>query len=232
MFTSAWLSALNPKRFPSETVLLIEARWKVVVPSTITPPAAHLENTRVRDEEEANVRGLEVDAEARHAIDADITKVQRQAGEEADTIQTAADAIDGEILQHDLRGRRRVDDDAVDQSREDAAAAGRAAVDGDGLGDRDCAEAAGIECIDLAAGCGLADRARERLARGRAAAGIGVVTHARHPGARRLRLRHGGGCQEHRSNSNRCQERRFLQKCHISLLTNGFWPSCRALGGQ
>src|SRR5262249_3083554 len=51
------------------------------------------------------------------------------------------------------------------------------------------AEAARIEHVDLAARGGLRDRAREGLARCRAAARIGVVAHARDPRAGRLGVR-------------------------------------------
>src|SRR5581483_143646 len=56
------------------------------------------------------------------------------------------------------------------------------------LRDGDGAEAAGIERVDLAR-CGrLRDRACERLARRRPTARVGIVTDARYPGARRLRV--------------------------------------------
>ena len=61
-----------------------------------------------------------------------------------------------------------------------------ATVDGDRLGDRHGAKAARIEAIDLAAGGGLGNGAGERLARGGAAARIGVVADAGNPGAGRL----------------------------------------------
>ncbi|MEI9886387.1 MAG: hypothetical protein WDN08_07760 [Rhizomicrobium sp.] len=67
--------------------------------------------------------------------------------------------------------------------------AGTFAGDGHRLGDRDRAEAAGIERVDLAARSGLGNRAGESLARRRAAARIDVVTDAGNPSTRRLRLR-------------------------------------------
>ena len=64
------------------------------------------------------------------------------------------------------------------------------AVNGDGLGGGERAEAARIEGIDLAAGSGLGDGAGPGLAGSGAAAGVDVVAHARHPCSRRLRLGH------------------------------------------
>src|ERR1700732_460509 len=63
-----------------------------------------------------------------------------------------------------------------------------ARVDRDRLGDRHRAEAAGIEGIDLSAGRGFRDCPGECLARCGAAARIGVVADAGHPGAGCLRL--------------------------------------------
>ena len=95
--------------------------------------------------------------------------------------------VDREVAQDDRSFAAGVDDDAVRAGGEDAA--GHAvAVDGDRLGDRDGAEAARIEDVDLAAGCGLRDRAGERLAGRRAAARVDVVADAGDPGAGRLRV--------------------------------------------
>ena len=60
------------------------------------------------------------------------------------------------------------------------------AGDGDRLGDGHAAEAARIEDVDLAAGGGLRDGAREGLAGRGAAARVGVVADARDPGPGRL----------------------------------------------
>src|SRR5262245_8296903 len=55
----------------------------------------------------------------------------------------------------------------------------------------------GIEAVNLAVERGLGDGAGKGLARRGAAAGIGVVAHARHPGARGLGVR-GSGWQHER----------------------------------
>ena len=68
------------------------------------------------------------------------------------------------------------------------AADGPLAVDGDGFADVHRAEPAGIETVDLAARRRLGERPGEGQARRCPRAGIAVVSHARHPAARRLRI--------------------------------------------
>ena len=117
----------------------------------------------------------------------------------------------------------------MDSDRVDAYAA-----DGDRLGDRDGAEAAGVEYRDLATFRGLRDRARERLAWRRAAARVDVVTDPRHPGARRLGGRNGApderadgkghGTADHTTLHNSpCTEQRTLLELAVG--------SCEFQGG-
>jgi hypothetical protein len=109
--------------------------------------------------------------------------------------RSVAGAVDLQVQQlHDIR-RGGGDDDAVGQRGEDSGVRGRA-VDGDRLGNRHGTVASRIKDGDLAAGRGLRDRSRERLARRRPAAGIGVVSHARHPGSSRLRECHRAAQQQ------------------------------------
>ena len=58
---------------------------------------------------------------------------------------------------------------------------------------------AGIEGVDLATRCRLADRSGERLAWSRARAGINVIAHPGDPGTARLRGSKGARQQTHRS---------------------------------
>src|SRR5262249_50962094 len=104
--------------------------------------------------------------------------------DDVDADQSRPDPLDVEPAQGD-DGAGSVDVDAIGAGGQDPRQRMRT-VDGNRLGDGDRAEAARIQTIDDAAGGGLRDRARERLARCRAAARIGVVAYARHPGARRL----------------------------------------------
>src|SRR5262249_10859983 len=124
-------------------------------------------------------------------LDADIP-----CSEDQDAVETGADAVEIEIPQdHDVAASG-VDDDAVGAGNEDASEAGRA-IDRDRLRDRECAEAARIEHVDLAGGGGLGDRTGKGLTRGSAAAGIGVVADAGNPGSSRL------GFDERRETTNR-----------------------------
>src|SRR5262249_34107780 len=98
------------------------------------------------------------------------------------------EALNLYFLDDDDVGRCGRDIDAVrarHQNRGDLAAA---AVERNGFGDGDGAEAARIERVDFAAVGGLRDGAGPCLARRRAAARIDVVADARHPGARGLRV--------------------------------------------
>src|SRR5262245_12216101 len=63
-----------------------------------------------------------------------------------------------------------------------------ATIDRDRLRDRDGAEPAGVEAIDLAAGGGLGNRAGKGLARRHPAAGVRIVADTRYPGPRSLSL--------------------------------------------
>src|SRR5262249_56667725 len=78
-----------------------------------------------------------------------------------------------------------VDDAPCPPGRENARRCADAA-DRDRLGDREGAESTRIQRVDLAAGGGLRDRARERLAGRRAAARVRVAPHAGDPRSRRL----------------------------------------------
>src|SRR5436190_4196222 len=110
-----------------------------------------------------------VDAGRAEAVDADPAKDDRVAG---------------------IAGRQ-IDDDAVEAGVGDAGNLAVAA-DRDRLRDRDGAETARIEHVDLAARGGLADRAREGLAGRGAAARIGIVADAGHPRTRRLGTQRSG----------------------------------------
>src|SRR6185436_13565488 len=80
----------------------------------------------------------------------------------------------------------------VGEARRDAAF-GAVGDDGDRLVDGDRAVAAGVEDADLAAGLGLVEGSRERLAGRRAAAGVVVVAGGGDPGAGDLGARRRGG---------------------------------------
>src|SRR5437868_6339385 len=67
--------------------------------------------------------------------------------------------------------------DAIDARRQHAGG-NSLAGNGHGFDDRNGAEAAGIEAVDFAAGRGLGNGARERLAWRGAAARVGVVAYA------------------------------------------------------
>ena len=109
-------------------------------------------------------------------------------GDDVDSVETCSQAFDVEPFKDDSVARVwNVDDDGIGPRHEHAGCPGLA-DDGDRLRNGHPAEATRIEAVDLAAGSGLRDGAGERLARRRAAAGIGIVADARHPGSRCLRL--------------------------------------------
>src|SRR6266511_252989 len=98
-----------------------------------------------------------------------------------------------------------VNDDAGRQRCENRAItrAPTTAIDRNGLCDSYCAEAARVERADLAVLSGLGDRASICLARGRAAARVGVIANAGHPCAGGLCLSHGSDRQrENRDGQN------------------------------
>src|SRR5262249_53782240 len=113
--------------------------------------------------------------------------VQRSSREEVDAGQAGTEAYNVEATQDDGDARP-ADDDAVRAGHQNAGLR-RLGADGDPLGDRDGAKAAGIKDIDLAGGRGLGDRTRERLAWCRAAAWVGVITDTRDPSASGLGVR-------------------------------------------
>src|SRR5262249_55149482 len=80
------------------------------------------------------------------------------------------------------------DIDAVDARAQNAAHPSLLTVDCDRFCNRHRAKAARIQTVDDSAYCGLGDSTGKRLAGRRAAARIGIVADARHPGARRLRV--------------------------------------------
>jgi len=134
-----------------------------------------------RDLDARTVRATEV-------VDCALLDVERaKAAEHLDTVQAGPEPFDVEAAQHHVAGRRRVDDDGVRAGHQHAGLKAFAG-DGDRLGNRHSAEATGIEDVDLAAGGGLRDGARERLAGGRAAARVGVVADTGDPGPGRLRV--------------------------------------------
>jgi len=147
------------------------------------------------------MRGL--DAIAREPVDAAVLHGKGSALKESDAVEPGAGAVDVEPAQHDMDAGG-VDEDAVGPGREHAAEAALV-DDGDRLGDGDGAEAAGVEDADLTTGGGLRDGARERLARSRAAAGVGVVTDPPTPRCawlgpmRAWRRREGDRCRWSRS---------------------------------
>jgi hypothetical protein len=121
-----------------------------------------------------------VDASPGEAEDPAVFDAEHPARVEVDAVGTARDAVDPKVAN---------DDDVVapaltliralhSQNRGDLAAA---AVKRDRLRDGHRAEAAGVECVDLAARRGLGNRARPGLARRRATARVGVVTPRRTP---------------------------------------------------
>src|SRR5262249_54276935 len=113
-------------------------------------------------------------------------------GEEPDSVDAGAKALDIEATQDDIIIGARLNYDSIGAGHENARFESLGA-DRDRLGDRDGAEAAGIQNVDFAAGRGLRDRAREGLAWRGAATRIGIVTDAGNPSAGRLRLRGGTG---------------------------------------
>src|SRR5437016_5783646 len=132
-----------------------------------------------------------------------LVDVQDPARDELDAVGTGADALDVKSADGHDGGARGAAAGVVDV---DAGGAGRKhagdhtfALDGDRLGDGHGTEAARIQAVDLAAGGGLGDGAREGLAGRRAAARIEVVADTRDPGSC-LRLR-GRRMQEQNKNS-------------------------------
>jgi hypothetical protein len=86
-----------------------------------------------------------------------------------------------------LRGRRGIDDDAVDaRTRYEHATLRVVAHDRQSFGYRDGAEAGRVKAVDFAANRRLGDRAREGLARCGAAARFDVVANAGNPRPRCL----------------------------------------------
>lgn len=134
---------------------------------------------RIVDENAAAIRRRSVEV----ADDA-IVHDQRCALKEADSVEAGRDgraAVDIQAAKHDI-DIRSVHDDARGAGCQ-GGPFDVLAGNGDGFRDRHGAESTWIDAVDDAArGC-LGNRTGPCLAGGGAAAGIGVITHARHPGA-------------------------------------------------
>src|SRR5688500_17685118 len=115
-------------------------------------------------------------------MDLDVVEEQGAAGNEAYPVDAVPRHGHGDVLEpDDVRGAG-VDGHAGAAGREDAAL-GSTAVDGERLGDGDRAEAARVQHAEHASRGSLGDGPREGLARRGAAARIGIVANAGHPGA-------------------------------------------------
>ena len=119
-------------------------------------------------------------------MDSAFLDVQSGCVEEPNAVQARPEPLDVEAAQ-DHGAARGVDDDAI-RARHEHAGFEAFTRDRDRLGNRDSAEAAGIEDVDLAASGGFRDGAGERLAGRRAAARVDVVAHAGDPGPGSLRM--------------------------------------------
>ena len=135
-------------------------------------------NVRViHDQVRERVTRLEVDPVPGEPVDLRVKDLHALGLQDPNPVQAGAEAVDVQPPEHDLVGRRGIDDDGVRTVHEHAAL-GVVALDRDPLGDRHAAEAAWIEAVDLALCSSLRDRTRERLARGGAAARVRVVADA------------------------------------------------------
>src|SRR6185312_1111388 len=111
---------------------------------------------------------FDVDLQRRKDVDA------AKAGPGAGVRTVDADALEAHDSQRVVgRGVGGIDDNAV-SARDQHGPEGAAAIDGDRLGNRHCAEPAGIEAIDLAVDGGFRNRAGKGLAGCGATAGIDV----------------------------------------------------------
>src|SRR5437588_4227766 len=146
----------------------------------------------IHDRVRERVSRLEVDPVLGEAVDLRVKDLHALGLEDPNPVHAGAEAVDVQPLEHDLVGRRGIDDDGVRTGHEHAAL-GVLALDRHRLRDRHAAEAAWIEAVDLAARGGLRDRTRECLARSGAATWVGIVADARDPRARGLG---GGGGRE------------------------------------
>src|SRR5262245_63884126 len=106
--------------------------------------------------------------------DAAVLEVQDAAVEEVHASPSASGALDAQSSQNDCDIGRR-DGDAVGSECREYPATRAGTVDGNRFGDRDGAEAVGIDTIDEAARNSPREGCGERLARRRAAARIDVV---------------------------------------------------------
>ena len=136
--------------------------------------------------------GREVDPGPEEVTDGAVFDLRGPTGDDGDAVGGGAQPFEVESAEDDhVRGVRDVDNDS-------AAGVGQHPRletfrgDGDRFADRDCAEAARIEDVDLSAGSGLGDRSRESFTWRGAAAWICVVAHTRDPGPGGLRVRDGG----------------------------------------
>src|SRR5439155_12223437 len=137
------------------------------------------------DEDADRVRGVRrLDAAGAVGLDGDALELDRAGLDDVHRVraQRRARAADVDVAKNDPVVRQRVDDDALDAGRQDTAER-TGAVDHDLFRDRHGAESTRIEAVDDARAGGLGDRAREGLARGRAAARVDVVADAGDPGA-------------------------------------------------
>src|SRR6185436_17254471 len=123
----------------------------------------HAGDPRIADIDVGAGALVDVDAARGESRDRHIVDRQVKPGDEAYSIRSGSEALNVQIAQHDLVVGARVDSDPGDSVGQNAAD-GAAAVDRDRLVDREGAEPARIDAVDLAAGPCL----RQRRGKGRA----------------------------------------------------------------
>src|SRR5262249_37274793 len=124
--------------------------------------------------------GNEVDAVAEVVANEAVLDCEGKAAVELDPgAADAADSLDRDAAQFDIAGGAAIHRYADGARHQHASFADAVVDDGDGLGDRQGAEAARIEHGDLAVRVGLVVGRLEGTARGRAVAVVGVVADRR-----------------------------------------------------